>query len=49
MLSILILKLRVAKKFFIYLNLFYLVALLIPTILIFYKLESLLYDQVRKQ
>jgi amino acid permease len=44
-----ILKLRVAKKFFIYLNLFYFVALLIPTILIFYKLESLLYDQVRKQ
>ncbi|MCC6048728.1 MAG: hypothetical protein LM579_04270, partial [Thermodesulfobacterium sp.] len=44
-----ILKLRVAKKFFIYLNLFYFVALLIPTILIFYKLESLLYEQVRKQ
>jgi len=44
-----ILKLRVAKKFFIYLNLFYFVALLIPTILIFYKVESLLYEQVRKQ
>ena len=44
-----ILKLRVAKKFFIYLNLFYFVALLIPTLLIFYKVKSLLYEQVRKQ
>ena len=44
-----ILKLRVAKKFFIYLNLFYFAALFIPTILIFYKFESLLYEQVRKQ
>jgi signal transduction histidine kinase len=44
-----ILKLKVAKKFFIYLNLFYLVALFIPTILIFYEFENLLYDQVRKQ
>jgi len=44
-----ILKLRTAKKFFIYLNLFYFVALFIPTIVIFYKFESLLYKQVRKQ
>lgn len=44
-----ILKLRVAKKFFIYLNLIYFVALFISTILIFYKFVSLLYEQVRKQ
>ncbi len=44
-----ILKLRVAKKFFIYLNLLYFFALLIPTTLIFYNFESLLYEQVRKQ
>jgi len=44
-----IFKLKIAKKFFIYLNLFYFFVLLIPTILIFHKLETLVYEQVRKQ
>ena len=44
-----IFKLRIAKKFFICLNLFYLFFLIIPTIYIFFKLKKLLFEQIRMQ